>query len=142
MSDTATPGRSLTGRVERWLEYVFYSGVELAVLASPALLVLLYWPAYDIDASSIAGLSTIAFGTAWLALFRGGYLPVGDYPRFGDFGSLPLRLGYYSSTVFAATWLGGLGWQLSGSLAAAALLPIGATWLAFAAFPRLHRSLQ
>ena len=142
MSDTATPGRGVAGRVERWLEYVFYSGVELAVLASPALLVLLYWPAYDIDASSIAGLSAIAFGTAWLALFRGGSLPVGEFPRLGDFGSLPLRLGYYSATVFAATWLGGLGWQLSGSLAAAALVPIGATWLAFASFPRLYRILQ
>jgi len=127
---------SIVRRFERFLEYVFYSGVELSVLGSPALLVLLYWPVYDLDASSMAGLSTIVFGTLWLALFRG-YLPVGDYPRFGHFKSVPLRVGYYSATIYAATWLGAFGWQLSGTLAAAFFLPIGATWLAFGAFPKL-----
>lgn len=139
MSDTSTSGRTLVGQAERWLEFVFYSGVELSVLSSPALLVLLYRPVYNIDASSIAGLSVIAFGTLWLALFRGGYLPAGDYPRVGDFESLPLRIGYYSATVFGSAWVGGFGSQLFDSLVAAALLPIGATWLAFAVFPFVWR---
>ncbi len=136
MSDSSP---SIVRRFERFLEFVFYSGVELSVLGSPALLVLLYWPVYDIDPSSMAGLSTIIFGTLWLALFRGGYLPVGDYPRFGHFNSVPLRIGYYSATIYATTWLGAFGWRLSGSLAVAFFLPIGATWLAFAAFPKLWR---
>lgn len=136
MSDSST---SLVRRFERFLEFVFYSGVELSVLGSPALLVLLYWPVYDIDPSSMAGLSTIAFGTLWLAVFRGGYLPVDEYPRFGHVNSVPLRVSYYSATIYAATWLGAFGWLVSGSLAAAFFLPIGATWLAFAAFPKLWR---
>jgi len=139
VSNATSTSRSLTQRLERWLEFVFYSGVELSVLGSPALLVLLYWPVYDLDASSIAGLTTIIFGTLWLAMFRGGYLPARDYPRLGDFSSVPLRILYYSLTIYAAAWLGAFGWQLFGTLAVAAMLPIGATWLAFAAFPLVWR---
>ncbi len=139
MSNASASNRTVIQRIERWLEFVFYSGVELSVLGSPALLILLYFPLYDIDANAMAGLSTITFGTLWLAMFRGGYLPARDYPRLGDFNSVPLRIGYFSATILGATWLGAFGWQLFETLAVALLLPIGVTWLAFAAFPFLWR---
>lgn len=139
MTDASAGRRTLTQRLERWLEFVFYSGVELSVLGSPALLVLLYRPFYDVDANAIAGLSTIVFGTCWLALFRGGYLPAGEYPRLGDLDSVPLRGLYLSLTVLVATWIGAFGWQLFGTLVAAVVLPIGCTWLALAAFPFVWR---
>lgn len=139
MSNASATNRTVIQRIERWLEFVFYSGVELSVLGSPALLILLYFPFYDIDANAIAGLSTIMFGTLWLAMFRGGYLPARDYPRLGNFSSVPLRTVYYSATVLGATWLGAFGWQVFGTLAVGFLLPIGVTWLAFAAFPFVWR---
>ncbi|MFC4552650.1 MULTISPECIES: hypothetical protein [Halorussus] len=91
---------------ERFLDYVFFAGLEISILSVPALYALLY--AEPKGPVALAGLTAIVASTLAAALFRGGWvdLGVGEWPRPGDPYTLPVRSAYYSATVAIAAYVG------------------------------------
>lgn len=86
-----------------WLEQVFFGGMELSVLSSPAFLVLVIAQRVYPDAVPIAGLLAIPTGSLLIALFRNEAIDVGRWPRRSELISLPLRLCHFSVVFFVAT---------------------------------------
>jgi hypothetical protein len=118
--------------LERWLDFVFWGGMELSVLANPALLVLL--GATPPGPIALSALTALVVGSASIGSYRGGYVGSTDWPRPGDFGTMAGRSAYYSIVVAAATYAGaeanvatGLFWAgvfVPAVLAAATLAPL------------------
>ncbi|PSQ49272.1 hypothetical protein BRD19_04410 [Halobacteriales archaeon SW_7_65_23] len=89
--------------VQGWLEQVFFGGMELSVLSTPAFIVLIVAQRVYPDAVPIAGLQAIAAGSIAIAAFRNEAVDVGTWPRRSELTSLPLRLVYFSAVFFLAT---------------------------------------
>lgn len=96
MGDTA-PG------ILGWLERIFYGGMEMAFLSTPAFAVVFALQSIDPDAISLSGLFAIAAGSAAIAIFRAGVIDVGDWPRRGELSTIPVRAGYFSLVFFVST---------------------------------------
>ena len=134
-------GRIRTGVVQ-WLERVFFGGAELALLSTPAFVVVLVAQNRYPDAIPVAGLFAIATGSVGLALFRAGVVDVGDWPRQGELTTLPLR-GLHFSLVFlvASAGIGAFAVDVVGSLWVA---PVGGVIqpVGLAAFPTVYRAVH
>lgn len=87
----------------RSLEGVFFGGMELSFLSSPAFAVVVLLQGLYPDAASLSGLGAIVAGSVSLAAYRSGRVDVGEWPRRAELTSLPLRFGYFSLLFFAAT---------------------------------------
>ncbi len=85
------------------LEQIFFGGMELAGLSSPAFLAVLVLQGRYPDASALAGLTAIACGSVTIAALRTGTIDTGDWPRRAELTSLPLRVGYFSLLFLGAT---------------------------------------
>ena len=128
--------RRLLGSVEQ----VFFGGMELAVLSSPAFAALLVLQERYPDAIPIAGLLAIATGIVALAALRTKTVDTGMWPRRSELTSIPLRVSYFSVLFLAAT----LG-------VAAVAIELGTLWVALAGgvvqplglagFPRVYRAV-
>jgi hypothetical protein len=90
-------------RLLAWLEQVFFGGMELAALSTPAFVAVLVLQQRYPDASALAGLTAIAAGSVTLAVLRAGTVDTGAWPRRSELSSLPLRVGYFSVVFLAAT---------------------------------------
>jgi hypothetical protein len=101
-----------------WLEGIFFGGMELSFLSSPAFaLVVVFQDVYP-DAVSLAGLLAIGTGSMALAEFRNRTVDVGPWPRRSELTSLPLRVGYFS-LLFLVSSMG----------VAAVVVAVGNWWL-------------
>jgi hypothetical protein len=100
------------------LEQVFFGGMELAALSSPAFVAVLVLQQRYPDASALAGLTAIAAGSVALGAFRTQTVDAGEWPRRAELTSLPLRVGYFSVLFLVAT----IG-------VAAAAVSVGTLWL-------------
>ena len=87
----------------QWLERVFFGGMELSFLSSPAFTVVAFLQQLYPDAVSLSGLFAIGAGSVALAAFRGERVDVGTWPRRAELTSLPLRVGYFSAVFVAAS---------------------------------------
>jgi len=87
----------------QWLERVFFGGMELSFLSSPAFTVVALLQQLYPDAVSLSGLFAIGAGSVAIAAFRGERVDVGAWPRRAELTSLPLRAGYFSVVFFAAS---------------------------------------
>ena len=85
------------------LEWVFFGGMELSFLSSPAFTVVAFLQQLYPDAVSLSGLFAIGAGSVAIAAFRGESVDVGAWPRRAELTSLPLRAGYFSVVFFAAS---------------------------------------
>jgi hypothetical protein len=123
-----------------WLERVFFGGAELSVLSTPSFAVVAVAQEAFPDAAPLAGLAAIAAGSVGLAAYRAGSLDVGEWPRRGEFISLPLRVGYFSLVFFVATMGVAYAAVSAGTLW---LTPLGGVVQAtgLAAFPTVYRSV-
>jgi hypothetical protein len=135
----AVAGRIRRG-VIRWLERVFFGGVELAALSSPAFAVTLVVQNRYPDAVPLAGLSALALGSLAMAAFRGEVVDVGPWPRRGELRSIPLRVVYFSAVFLLAAVGVGAAAVAAGTLW---LTPLGGVVQAvgFAGFPRTYRAV-
>ncbi|WP_135824358.1 hypothetical protein [Halorussus ruber] len=120
--------------LERWLDHVFFAGLEVSVLSIPALVVLLF--ASPQGPISLAGLVAVVVLTCAVGTFRGGWFDSRDWPPAGDPYTLPVRSAYYSATIAGAASLGtaahtALATPFAGILTAAIVSVVGA-----AALPR------
>lgn len=86
-----------------WLEEIFYGGMELSALSTPAFTFLVVLQNLYPDAIPIAGLAAIGTGSVAIAAYRNDVVDVGPWPRRSEFTSLPLRMAYFSLLFFAAT---------------------------------------
>ncbi len=137
-SSTGEDSPSLTARMERWLEYLFNSGVELSFLGSFGLLILFFTPPLlSVDGISFSGLVAIASGSTWLGLFRGGYIDVGEFPGYGNFASAPVRFAVYNVALVGGTYAGAYWWDAQSSLLFAIVFPAVITGVVIASVPRL-----
>jgi hypothetical protein len=109
---------SVYSRLLAWLEQVFFGGMELSVLSTPAFVAVLVLQQRYPDASALAGLTAIGAGSVTVAALRAGAVDTGDWPRRSELTSLPLRVGYFSAVFLAAT----VG-------VAAVAVSLGAMWL-------------
>lgn len=139
MTDADDQGTSGTVRsLLDWLERIFFAGVELSVLATPGYLAVFLLQYRHPDAIPMAGLMALAVGCASIAVFRHRTIDVGKWPRRGELRSAPLRVVYFSTVFFLASW--GVG---------TAAMAIGSYWytlgggvviaLGMAAFPAVYR---
>lgn len=139
-ADSATDSgdASITARMERWLEYLFNSGVELSFLGSFGLLILFFTPPLlSVDGISFSGLVAIASGSTWLGLFRGGYIDIGTFPGYGNFASAPARFAIYNVALVGGTYAGAYWWDFQASLLFAIVFPVVITGVVIASVPRL-----
>jgi hypothetical protein len=118
-------GWRLNARIDRFLDHLFFGGVELCVLSTPVLLLLLL--ATPADAVSLSALTTLVAGSTTLAVLRGGYLGSRDWPRVGEVGSFPGRSAYYGAVVGGGTYAGVQVQLLSGAFWTGILVPAAAT---------------
>ncbi len=109
---------SLYRRFLAWLEQVFFGGMELAALSTPAFVAVLILQELYPDATALAGLTAIAAGSITIAVLRSRAIDAGEWPRRSELTSLPLRVGYFSAVFLAAT----VG-------VAAVAVSLGAMWL-------------
>lgn len=133
----ATVAASAIRRIDRWLEYVFYSGVELSALSTPALTFLLFGAPFSRDGVSIGGLVAVAMGTFALAVFRGNYVDVGEFPAIGGLTNLPFRIAYYNLLLGSVVTLGAYGWA-QGAPLLSVLVPASGMLLGMAVLPRVY----
>jgi hypothetical protein len=127
-------------RLLEWFDRVFFGGVELSVLSTPAFVAVVLTQWRYPDAAALAGLLAIAAGSLAVAVFRCGAVDVGEWPRRGELTSLPVRVGYFSLVFFVAT----MG-------VAAVAVTVGTLWLTLlggvvqatglAAFPTVYRTV-
>ncbi len=87
----------------QWLERVFFGGMELSFLSTPAFAVVVFLQQLYPDAASLSGLFAIGAGSVAIAAFRGGSVDTGAWPRRSELSSMPLRVGYFSVLFFAAS---------------------------------------
>lgn len=86
-----------------WLEQVFFAGMELSVLSTPAFIpVLLLQDRYP-DAVPLAGLMAIVAGSIAISLLRTQTVDTGKWPRRSELTSMPLRVAYFSVLFFLAS---------------------------------------
>jgi len=121
-----------------WLEGIFFGGMELSFLSSPAFALVVVFQGVYPDAVALSGLLAIGTGSVALAEFRSGSIDVGAWPRRSELTSLPLRVGYFS-LLFLASSMG----------VAAVVVAVGNWWLTLlgavvqvsglAAFPAAYR---
>src|SRR6056297_1287465 len=120
--------------LERWLNHVFFAGLEVSMLSIPALVVLL--AAEPPGPIALAALTAVGVSTCAAGTLRGPWADLGEWPAPGDLTTMPLRSAYYSATV-AATYAGtaahvALGVPLAG-IAVSSLVSVAA----MAALPRV-----
>ena len=119
---------------ERWLDHVFFAGLEISILSIPALVVLFF--AAPKAPIALAGLTAIAAATFATATFRGGWVATGEWPRAGDPYTFPLRSAYYSATVAGAGYLGAAANVRTGVPGVGVLVATLVSVAAMAALPR------
>ncbi|WP_158056257.1 hypothetical protein [Halorussus halophilus] len=114
--------------LERWLDYVFFAGLEISILGIPALIGLMY--ATPENEVKLAGLTAIAACSMAAATFRGEFVKLGDWPAAGDPYTMPLRSAYYSATIALAAYVGAIAHAETGvpgvGMAGATVVSIGA----------------
>ena len=142
MRSAGTVMRQLRSGVVRRLERVFFGGAELAVLSTPAFIIVLVSQSQYPDAIPIAGLFALAAGSTSLALFRAGVVDVGSWPRRGELVTLPLRTIHFSLVFLTASVaVGILSVDVVGSLwitpAGAAVQGVG-----MAVFPTVYNAIH
>ncbi|WP_276301785.1 hypothetical protein [Halorussus lipolyticus] len=93
--------------LERWLDYVFFAGLEVSVLSIPALVILLF--ATPQGPISLAALTAVCALTCAVGTLRGGWFDSRDWPPPGDPYTIPVRSAYYSATIAGAAYLGSAG---------------------------------
>lgn len=120
---------------ERWLDHVFFAGLELSILSIPALVALFL--AAPKGPISLAGLTAVAAATGAAATFRGGWVETGEWPRAGDPYTVPLRSAYYSATIAAAGSLGAAAHLRTGAPGVGVLVATTVSVAAMAALPRV-----
>ncbi|XVH31931.1 hypothetical protein ACNS7O_01750 [Haloferacaceae archaeon DSL9] len=125
------------GRFERFLEYLFFSGIEFSALSSPMLTVLLFSPWFHPNVTSLSGLFAVAAGALSLALYRGRYVDVGRFPRYGHLPTLLPRAAYYSAVLGAATWGGSYANVSFDSTALGILIPVLVVPICLAFVPKM-----
>lgn len=124
-----------------WLERIFFGGMELSVLSTPAFAAVLVVQTRYPDAVPLAGLTAIAAGSLAIALFRAQAIDVGAWPRPSELTSLPLRVTYFSvlfvlasvGVAAGAVAVGSWGLTAMGGVVQAAGL---------AAFPTVYRRVH
>lgn len=127
-------------RLLAWLDRIFFGGMEFSFLSSPAFAIVAILQQRYPDAAALSGLLAIAGGAVGVAVFRSGYVDVGDWPRRAELASLPLRVVYFSLVFFMAT----MG-------VAVVVVSTGSWWLTLlgavvqvlglAAFPTVYRTI-
>ncbi|WP_162224563.1 hypothetical protein [Halorussus amylolyticus] len=120
--------------LERWLDYVFFAGLEISILSIPALSVLFF--ATPRGPISLAALTAVAVSTCAAATFRGGWVEAGEWPRAGDPYTLPLRVAYYSATIGAAGYAGAAAHLRTGTPGVGMVVAAVVSVAAMAALPR------
>lgn len=123
-----------------WLDRVFFGGMEFSFLSSPAFAAVAILQQRYPDAAALAGLLAIAGGSIAVAVFRSGYVNVGDWPRRAELASLPLRVVYFSLVFFTAT-MGVAVVVVSTGLWWLVLLGAVVQVLGLAAFPTVYRTV-
>ncbi|WP_228546413.1 hypothetical protein [Halegenticoccus tardaugens] len=127
--------RTVTARVERWLDYVFFAGMEVCVLGMPALFLLLFAPnpvAVSLSATAALVATVLAVGT-----FRGGYVGDGRWPAAGDLVTLPIRSAYYSGLLGLGSYLGGAAQLATGRWWVGVVVPVALIPALLAPLPRV-----
>ncbi len=124
-----------------WLEQIFFGGMELSVLSSPAFTALIVLQQVYPDAVPVAGLLAIPTGSVVIALYRNGAIDVGKWPRRSELFSIPLRLAYFSLVFFFATMGVAYVTHAVGSWWLI-LLGIVVQALGLAAFPSVYRTVH
>jgi len=124
-----------------WLEQVFFGGMELSVLSTPAFTAIIVLQQVYPDAVPVAGLLAIPTGSVALALYRNGAIDVGEWPRRSELFSVPLRLTYFSLVFFLATMGVAYVTHAAGSWWLI-LLGIVVQALGLAAFPSVYRAIH
>ncbi|GAA0521968.1 hypothetical protein SAMN04488066_10532 [Halorubrum aquaticum] len=126
-----------------WTERLFFAGIELTVLASPALVLgLVFQSAYP-DALPTAGIGAVVLGSPALALFRTRAVDAGEWPRLGEVKSVPLRVAYFSALYLLATLgVAATTTAVSGPLPLAFLGGGVVQVLGLAAFPTAYRAVH
>jgi hypothetical protein len=125
---------------ERWLDHVFFAGLEISTLSIPALLVLL--AATPRGPVSLAALTAIVVSTCAAGTFRGGWVDLGgrvtadEWPAPGDLYTMPFRSAYYSATIAGGAYLGAGAQVVSGSPALGMAVSTLVSIAAMAALPR------
>ncbi|WP_137285241.1 hypothetical protein [Halorussus salinisoli] len=112
---------------ERWLDHVFFAGLEISTLSIPALVALLY--ATPRGPIALAALTAIVVSTCAAGTLRGEWVDLGDWPRPGDPYTFPARSAYYSATIAGAAYIGAvvhvaLGASIAG-VAVSAVVSLG-----------------
>ncbi|MFC5279552.1 hypothetical protein ACFPM1_12410 [Halorubrum rubrum] len=126
-----------------WTERLFFAGIELTVLASPALVLGLVLQSAFPDALPTAGIGAVVVGSLALTLFRTRVVDAGEWPRLGEVGSAPLRITYFSASYLAATLgVAAAVTALSGPLPLAFVGGGIVQTLGIAAFPTVYRAVH
>ncbi|WP_281194501.1 hypothetical protein [Halorubrum sp. F4] len=126
-----------------WVERFFFAGIELAVLASPALVLSLVLQAVFPDAVPLAGIAALVGGSVALTLFRTRAVDAGEWPRLGEVKSAPLWIAYVSATYLVATvGVAAAVTALSGPLPLAFVGGGVVQTLGLAAFPTVYRAVH
>lgn len=125
---------------ERWLDHVFFAGLEISILSIPALVALFL--AAPKGPISLAGLTAVAAATCATATFRGGWVETGEWPRAGDPYTFPLRSAYYSATVAGAGYFGAVAHVRTGTPGVGVLVATVVSVAAMAALPRVVASAR
>lgn len=105
--------RTLTQRVDRFLDHAFFAAMEVNVLAIPVLWFLVV-AAHPVQVS-LSAMTTLVVASAAVGTFRGRYVDVGRWPRPGHLATLPIRSAYYGLVVALATYVGVQAQLFTGS---------------------------
>jgi hypothetical protein len=124
---------STLGTVDRWLDHVFFAGMEVCILTVPVLLLLL--SARPPAAVSLSGLAALTASATAIGTYRGGFVGEAGWPRPGHVGTVAGRAAYYGLVLGVATFLGVEGQLLAGHFAPGILLPWSVAFLALAPLP-------
>ena len=119
--------------LERWLDYVFFAGLEISALSIPALVVLLF--ATPRGPISLGALTAICVLTCAVGTFRGGWVDSREWPPAGDPYTIPVRSAYYSATIAGAAYLGTVAHTALGAPIAGIVTATVVSITSAAAFP-------
>lgn len=131
---------TVSARVDRWLDQVFFAGWEVSVLVIPILWFLIF--AEPPEAVSLSGITALVASSAAVGTFRGGYIDTGSWPRPGHLPSLPARSAYYSLVVGLSSMLGATAQVELHSLWLGIMIPTIGAIVALAFVPRLLDQLE
>ena len=121
--------------LERWLDYVFFAGLEISILGIPALVALLY--AEPAGPVALAALTALAVCTMAAATFRGEFVSLGEWPDAGDPYTMPVRSAYYSAIIAGAAYLGAFAHVRTGVPGAGMVAATVVSVAAMAVLPRV-----